>query len=892
MKASHSRNTRLTFAVLAVAVLFGLPGSLWAGGKKDVAANSAPAGKGKVVYTEDFEKGAGGWTGRGPEKVAASADAFQSGAKSLFVTGRTETWNGPIKEMSVVLQGGRTYSIELWAMYKEGPASQALNVSIMRTVDGVGQQFSTAGAERLSKGEWTHIEVTYTVPLTKYVTPISLYFETPYKSKDSVTDDDRISFYIDNVTVTQLPPAPPPKVETDIPTFASFYPNLTIGTAMTSANLDPKNIHYPLLRHFNAFVYGNEMKQDAMQPVEGKFVFEKADKLMAYASKNHAKVRGHVLVWHQQYPKWLFQSSSDGTKDATKEELLARMKTHIQTIVSRYRGQVDSWDVVNECIGEDGQLRNSKYLQIVGSDEYIASAFKWAHEADPDAKLFINDYNTEYSGAKQEGFYNEVKKLLDEGVPISGVGFQTHISVGRPAVSDIRAAIRRFADLGLLVQITELDISIYNSGNEPKRAADRDTLLEQAYKYKALFDMFEEERQLGHLDMVMIWGMSDDETWLDNHPTPGRTDYPLLFGKDLRAKPAYWIFADPEKLPIAIKRVDATQAAQAVSGADDTAWALVSPRDIANLKGEKFGWWKMLWTAERLYVLARVEDATKDDADGVTLFVEPKNLKQEKKSDAAITVTVSRAQAVSDDGKSYTVLIPIDVPGKLDSRIGFDIRVQDGTARHSWNDFTDAQDAASTNYGTVSFRKLPPVVTAKRGTPKVDGQIDSIWQDIEPTPMKLATQGFTKEGSQFRVMWDDQYVYVLSEVQDDVLNDKSINAYEQDSVEIFIDQNNAKSTIYEKDDAQYRVNFKNYVTFNGGNQSLFKSASRLVPGGYRVEFAIPITDVKAASGALMGFDVQINDADAGGTRSGIRNWVNASGMGYQDTSGFGLLKLE
>jgi endo-1,4-beta-xylanase len=597
-------------------------------------------------------------------------------------------------------------------------------------------------------------------------------------------------------------------------------------------------------------------------------------------------------VWHQQYPKWLFESSRDGTSDPTKEELLARMKTHIQTVVGHCKGKIDSWDVVNECIGEDGQLRNSKYLQIVGSDEYIASAFRWAREADPNAKLFINDYNTEYSGAKQEGFYNEVKKLLDEGVPIDGVGFQCHISVGRPSVNDIRASIERFAALGLKVQITELDISIYNAGNEPKRNVDRDTLLEQANKYKELFDMFAEEAKKGNLDLVLIWGMSDDETWLDNHPTPGRTDYPLLFGKDLRAKPAYWAVADPDKLPIGIKKVDATKSKAAVTGKDDEMWSFVSPRDISNPKGEKFGSWKMLWTPDAAYALVTVKDATRDDKDGVTLFVEPKNLKQEKRSDAAIAVTVPRAKAVADDGSTYTVFAAIPVTAKLDSKIGFDLRVQDGDAQHSWNDYSNAQDASSTNYGTVSFRDLPPVCYARRGTVKIDGQIDTAWKDVTPVPIDVATQGFTKTGSQFRTLWDDQYVYVLVEVQDDVLNDKSANAYEQDTVEVFIDQNNAKSVIYEKDDAQYRVSFKNAQTFNGGSPDLFKSASRMVPGGYRVEFAIPITAITPQPGSLLGFDVQINEADASGSRTGIRNWVNATNMGYQNTSGFGILKLE
>lgn len=879
--------------ILTLAVFVAGTGTAWAFGSRDEKSqDSAPAEK--IVYREDFEKGDGGWRARGKEVVAVSSGNGREGGSALKISGRQATWNGPIRDMSVTLKPGQTYRISFWAMFPEGPESQAVNTSIQRVVDGAGEEYTTVGADRFAKGEWTKFELVYSVPKSKFETPLSLYFETPYKSGEA-SPDDLIDFFLDDIEITKLPPAPPPEAEKDIPSFASLFPELTVGAAINRSYFDPANAHHELLRHFNAFVYGNEMKMDAMQPVEGKFNFNNADYLVDWAAKNGKLVRGHTLLWHSQYPKWFFKSSSSATDPATKEELLARIKNHIQTIATRYRGKIDTWDVVNEVVGEDGNLRDSEYLKIVGSDEYIAQAFRWAHEADPEAKLTINDYNIEYSGAKQEGFYNLVKKLLDEGVPISVVGLQSHISIARPSVNDLRSAIRRFASLGVKVQVTELDLSIYADGNEPRKMADRETLLEQAYKYRDLFAMFREEAKAGNLDMVMLWGISDDDTWLDNFPVAGRTDHPLLFGKDLRAKSAYWAMVDPERLPIYIQKVDAPRPKSGAVSADSDIWKFVSPRPIADRKGASYGSFKAAWTTDSLHALVTIEDATADASDGVTFFLEPKNARGETRSDAAVSMTVTRGEAIADDGSSYTLFATVPFGGtgaKLDTKVGFDLRVADGTAKRSWNDFTDSQETSSVNLGVLNLKDLPPVTFAKRGTAKIDGRAEGAWDAAEAVPLDVKTQGFTLDGSTFKAMWDDETLYVLFEVKDELLNDKAADAWEQDSVEVFIDQNNAKTKTYEPDDAQYRVSFRNAVSFNGGDEGAFASKSRIFPGGYMVEIAVPLTSVKAAPGVLLGFDAQVNEADASGVRSGIRNWVNATNMGYQDTSGFGVLMLE
>jgi endo-1,4-beta-xylanase len=434
-------------------------------------------------------------------------------------------------------------------------------------------------------------------------------------------------------------------------------------------------------------------------------------------------------------------------------------------------------------------------------------------------------------------------------------------------------------------------MSIYVSSAEATKRADREILIEQAIKYRALFDMFREEAKEGNLDMVVVWGLSDIETWLNFHPVRGRPDHPLFFGKDLRAKPAYWAIVDPSRMPIQIKRIDATYTERPITGIRDPAWNYVSPRTIADNHGRSFGNFKIMWDDSNIYALVHSE---KNDPSGtVRFFVEPRNQKLQERSSESFIKEFSLNNAVTD-GTGLTMLAAIPFEGRLESRAGFDLRLEFTDGMQSWNDFDNTQEISSLNYGTINLRLLPPFIYASRGTVDLTSRalrtLDPAWENAQAIPMTVKTMGFTEEGSQFRVLWDDNYLYVLTEVVDPMLDDRSSIVHEQDSVEVFIDQNNGKTTIYEQDDGQYRVNFRNVASFNGGDSSRFRSRTMVIPGGYRVEMAIPLYSITPVPGHIMGFDVQINDATNGG-RTGIRNWVNDTNMGYQSTADFGILIL-
>jgi endo-1,4-beta-xylanase len=208
--------------------------------------------------------------------------------------------------------------------------------------------------------------------------------------------------------------------------------------------------------HFNSIVAENCMKSESIQPEEGVFTFNDADNFVSYGEANGMFIIGHCLVWHSQAPKWFF--SDENGEDVSREVMIQRLKTHIDTLVGRYKGKVHGWDVVNEAFNEDGTLRNSKFLQIIGED-YLQLAFEFAHQADPEAELYYNDYNM-FKPEKCQGVVKLVKSLQEKGVKIDGVGFQGHIGLTEPTIEEYETSINAIAELGVNVMFTELDITV------------------------------------------------------------------------------------------------------------------------------------------------------------------------------------------------------------------------------------------------------------------------------------------------------------------------------------------------------------------------------------------------------------------------------------------------
>jgi beta-glucosidase len=341
-----------------------------------------------------------------------------------------------------------------------------------------------------------------------------------------------------------------PEIQRDIP---SLYQNLAgyfpVGAAIWQGDISGP--HSELLKkHFNSITAENAMKWAVIEPVEGKFNFAPADALVEFAKANHMHARGHTLCWHKQVPAWLFKDASGKDMTPTPENkalLLRRLENHIRAVVSHYKNDVYAWDVVNEVIDPeqpDG-FRRSPWFLIAGAD-YIEVAFRVAHEVAPEARLYINEYDTT-DEPKRTFLYKLVRDLRMRDVPVDGVGNQLHSTVRSPSGAAVVKTIDLFSSLGLDNQITELDVSVYNDQTSRYAAVSNELLLQQSYQYRDYFDAFRKLK--GKVSSVTLWGQADDHTWKKTFPIR-RLDLPLLFDEHLQAKPAFWAVVDPGHLPV------------------------------------------------------------------------------------------------------------------------------------------------------------------------------------------------------------------------------------------------------------------------------------------------------------------------------------------------------
>lgn len=317
----------------------------------------------------------------------------------------------------------------------------------------------------------------------------------------------------------------------------------TMGVAVSPALLTGTKA--AMIQHeFGSITPENAFKMGSIHPEENKYNWKDADAIAAFAKTNGLKMRGHTLVWHNQTPDWIFKDST-GAK-VSKAVLLQRLKVHIQTVVGRYKDQLYAWDVVNEAISDRKEefLRPSPWLDICG-EGYIAMAFQWAHEADPAAELYYNDYN-EIDPIKREKIIRLVNQLKQKGIPIHGIGLQAHWAINEPSRPQLESCLKDFATTRLKLQVTELDISVYpkehtarqrnaSDANEDFTAAKEEKQLEQ---YLLCFELFRQYD--AQISAVTFWNLSDRHSWLDNFPVKDRKDYPLLFDTSNNPKKAYF----------------------------------------------------------------------------------------------------------------------------------------------------------------------------------------------------------------------------------------------------------------------------------------------------------------------------------------------------------------
>ena len=329
-----------------------------------------------------------------------------------------------------------------------------------------------------------------------------------------------------------------------------FKNRFLIGAALNEAEFSGTDQVGSLLAktQFNSITPENVLKWEVVHPKPGDYNFAPSDRYVEFGEKNGMVIIGHTLVWHNQTPSWVFQDSTG--KPISRGALLERMRDHIHTVVGRYKGKIKGWDVVNEALNEDGSLRETPWLKIIGED-YIVKAFEFAREADPGVELYYNDYSLE-NAPKREGAVALIKKLQAANVNVAAVGLQGHYKMDWPSAAQVDTTIEAFAKLGVKVNITELDIDVVPA-TQVNRGADLsvnnyhvtredvyanglpDSVQTQlAKRYSDLFSVF--LKHFGIVGRVTFWGVTDGDSWLN---VRGRVNYPLLFDRNGTPKPAY-----------------------------------------------------------------------------------------------------------------------------------------------------------------------------------------------------------------------------------------------------------------------------------------------------------------------------------------------------------------
>lgn len=330
-----------------------------------------------------------------------------------------------------------------------------------------------------------------------------------------------------------------------------FKNDFLIGAALNESQFDENDAQdVDIIKlQFNSITSENVLKWESIHPSANEYAFDASDQFVKFGINNKMVIIGHTLIWHQQTPAWVFEDDRGNIID--RDSLLERMRSHIHTVVGRYKGKIYGWDVVNEALNNDGMLLDSPWMKIIGED-YLIKAFQFAKEADPEAQLYYNDYGLECA-SKRTGAIALINKLQANGISISAIGLQEHNTIEWPSIQQIQDTIIAFVEIGFKVNITELDIDVLpsawqyqNADLNPEIYAGLNPYSEElpasvnqalTKRYADLFDLYLKFSDV--IERVTFWGVTDRNSWLNNIPIKGRTSHPLLFDRKGNPKPAF-----------------------------------------------------------------------------------------------------------------------------------------------------------------------------------------------------------------------------------------------------------------------------------------------------------------------------------------------------------------
>ena len=913
--------------------------------KSDNAADSWNASAGKSTITVGTEKNEIGDSGlktygvinRDPA-TASSGDCFSQDITNAVERGEEYQYS---------------FWAKLSDDYKDAPEEQR-NVDFAPFYVAGGEatylgSYSTGVlsgevTKTLTAGEWTKFSGTFNVPKTADQIVIRIIEQgTDYGQGKCVKG----AYCVTGVSMKKIT-KPKPEIEKDIPDWKtsvteSLGNDSIAGTAIMSSEISDDTLMELVEKHFNAVTLGNELKPDALfnyqigQSVDCKTItfkgtelkvpvvndknenldFSRADamleKILEWNNanpKNKIRVRGHVLVWHSQTPEWFFHEDYDVAKPyVDKETMNRRLEWFISSVFDHYFGKAANgkydglfygWDVVNEAVNgntyRDDKVipdesdtstsdtrhgSNSMWWRVYQSNEFIINAFKYAnHYAPEDVELYYNDYG-ETDNTKCEGIVkliNDVKHAA--GTRLDAFGMQAHYNVDGFSAAQFKSVAKKYAQAAGKVQLTELDFKA-SSTYDGTAATKESEYTKMAYCHKNLYEAIKALKNEGtNVSGLTVWGVIEPNSWLHSQSNVGggangSAQCPLLFDGNYKAKPAYWAYVDASQLKPAIQKVTITEAKD----------GNIAGETYTIDQGEVQAEFIPVWDAAGLTVQVKVKDTTANDADAVTVYVDPKNSASDITPDK-VTVTRTAAAEIAG-GYQATVKVPMENL-KVAQQIGLDVVVNNDGKTESFNDLTGKQESSSKYYAVATMK--PGIEKIPYGTISVDADADAAWGNAVNIPLTINKGSETSANA--KVLWDDDNLYVYATVNDAVLDKTGAQTHEQDSLEVFIDEDNGKTASYGEDDKQYRINYNNEQSFNGKKclAENVKSATKTIDGGYVVEAAFKWTDIKPANGTKIGLELQINDAK-GGKRIGTLSWYDETGMGWSGSNVYGTVEL-
>lgn len=812
------------------------------------------------------------------------------------------------------------------------------------------QEYDTTGlisgtsAQILEAGKWTKFEGTYKIPSGAKKVVIRILEQGDWQEPGSCIMG---KYYVANVSMKKIT-KPKPEIENNIEAWkASVTKSLgtgsIAGTAIMSSEIKDDTLMELVEKHFNAVTFGNELKPDALfnyqigQSVgytkitfQGKELkvpvvndknenldFSRADEMLEKILEwnnanpnNKIRVRGHVLVWHSQTPEWFFHEDYNVAKPyVDKETMNRRLEWFISSVFDHYFGEAANkkyaglfygWDVVNEAVNgntyRDDKVisdasdtstsdtrhgSNSMWWRVYKSNEFIINAFKYANKYAPkNVELYYNDFG-ETDNTKSEGIVkliNDVKSA--DGTRLDAFGMQAHYNVDGFSAAQFKSVAKKYAAAAGKVQLTELDFKA-SSTYDGTAATKESEYTKMAYCHKNLYEAIKALKKEGtNVSGLTVWGVIEPNSWLHSQSdlgggASGSAQCPLLFDGNYKAKPAYWAYVDATKLQPAIQKVTITEAKD----------GNIAGETYTIDQGEVQAEFIPVWDADGLTVQVKVKDTTVNDADAVTVYVDPENSASDITPDK---VTVARTAAAAIAG-GYQATVKVSMKNlKVAQQISLDVVVNNDGKTGSFNDLTGKQESSSKYYAVATMK--PGIEKIPYGTISVDADADAAWGNAVNIPLTI-NKG-SEASANAKVLWDDDNLYVYATIKDAVLDKTGAQTHEQDSLEVFIDEDNGKTASYGEDDKQYRINYNNEQSFNGKKclAENVKSATKTIDGGYVVEAAFKWTDIKPANGTKIGLEFQINDAKDG-KRIGTLSWYDETGMGWSGSNVYGTVEL-